>query len=263
MNDARLSMPFAHISSLLPDLRMLTLAVLSGVLAAVWVPLVAHAQGTLPTFIRDAESQLEDGRSTLDLDSLSAARSAFQSCVQQDSSNARCYYDLGRTDSYIAQAIERHKDKSAAQRALDSGIENMQRSIAIDASSADSHALLADLYGRKIGLGGMFAAMRFGPKAEAEAKRALELDVNNPQAYVVLGRKLLYSPKTFGGDVDKAIESFRKSTTVAPHYDEGFVWLAIAYIKKGDSGAAKMALDEALRLNSRSAVAQEMRLAMK
>jgi tetratricopeptide (TPR) repeat protein len=263
MNGARLSMPFTRISSLFPCVRLLTLTFCLGALAVICVPLEADAQGTLPTFIRDAESQLEDGRSTLNLDSLSAARSGFQSCVQQDPNNARCYYDLGRTDSYIAQAKERHKEKAAAQHALDSGIENIQRSIAIDTSSADSHALLADLFGRKIGLGGMFAAMRFGPKAEAEAKRALELDINNPQAYVVLGRKLLYSPKAFGGDVDKAIESFRKSTTVAPHYDEGFVWLAIAYAKKGDSGAEKAALDEALRLNSRSSVAQEMRLAMK
>src|SRR5215471_6187745 len=157
MNGAKLSMPFARTSSFFPCVRILTHAVLSGVLVAVCVPLAADAQGTLLTFIRDAESQLEDGRSTLDLDSLSAARSAFQSCVQQDPNSARCYYDLGRTDSYIAQAKERHKDKAAAQHALDSGVENIQRSIVLDDSSANSHALLADLYGRKIGLGGMFA----------------------------------------------------------------------------------------------------------
>ena len=241
--------------------RIPILAVVSGVLSVLCI--VADAQGTLPTFIRDADSQLEEGRSTLDIDTLLAARRGFQSCVQQDPNNARCYYDLGRTDSYLAKVKERYKDKAAAQHALDSGIENVQRSIVLDDSSADSHALLADLYGRKIGFGGMFAAMRYGPKAEAEAKRALQLDVNNPQVYVVLGRRQLYSPKAFGGDADKAIESFRKSTTVAPHYDEGFVWLAIAYVKKGDSGAAKTALDEALRLNTRSAVALEMRSAMK
>jgi tetratricopeptide (TPR) repeat protein len=109
----------------------------------------------------------------------------------------------------------------------------------------------------------MLTGMPYGPKADAETRRALQLDANNPRIYVVLGRKQLYSPKIFGGDVDKAIESFRKSTTLDPHYDEGFVWLAIAYGRKGDSGAAKAALDEALRLNPKNVIAKEIRSTMK
>jgi Flp pilus assembly protein TadD len=67
----------------------------------------------------------------------------------------------------------------------------------------------------------------------------------------------------FGGDIEKAIESFRKATTVDPHSDEGFVWLAIAYGKKGDSNSAKAAVDEALRLNNRNVIAWEIRSAMR
>ena len=111
-------------------------------------------------------------------------------------------------------------------------IGNTERSIVCNEGSADAHALLADLYGRKIGYSGMLTGMRYGPKAEAETRRALQLDANNPRIYVVLGRRQLYSPKIFGGDVDKAIESFRKSTTLDPYYDEGFVWLAIALGRK-------------------------------
>jgi Tfp pilus assembly protein PilF len=67
----------------------------------------------------------------------------------------------------------------------------------------------------------------------------------------------------FGGDIDKAIESFQKATIVDPHYDEGFVWLAIAYNKKGNSASAKLAVDEALRLNSRNVIAREIRSAIR
>lgn len=123
---------------------------------------------------------------------------------------------------------------------------------------ADVHALLADLYESKIGYGGMLAAMRYGSKNEAETQRALQLDRNNPRAYAVLGRRQLYSPKMFGGGVNQAIESFRKSTIVDPHYDEGFVWLAIAYNKKEDLTDTRMALNKPLRLNSRSAIVKEI-----
>ena len=79
----------------------------------------------------------------------------------------------------------------------------------------------------------------------------------------MIGRRHLYSPRIFGGDIEKAIESFRKATTVDPRSDEGFVWLAIAYGKKGDSMAAKTAADEALRLNNRNVIAREIRSAIR
>jgi tetratricopeptide (TPR) repeat protein len=231
--------------------------------AGAGVPGAAKAQESLPAAISDAERQLEDGRSTLNENTLIVARQSFEWCTHQYVNDSRCFYDLGRTDSYVTQVKERQKDKKGLQQALDSAIRNTERSIVCNEGSADARALLADLYGRKIGYGGMLTGMRYGPKAEAETRRALQLDANNPRIYVVLGRRQLYSPKIFGGDVDKAIESFRKSTTLDPHYDEGFVWLAIAYGKKGDSGAAKAALDEALRLNPQSVIAKEIRSTMK
>jgi Flp pilus assembly protein TadD len=63
----------------------------------------------------------------------------------------------------------------------------------------------------------------------------------------------------FGGDIEKAIESFRKATIVDPHYDESFVWLAIAYDKEGDARSARVAVEEALRLKSRNVIAREVR----
>ena len=71
----------------------------------------------------------------------------------------------------------------------------------------------------------------------------MELDRNDPRIYVVLGRRQLYAPRVFGGDIEKAIESFRKATIVDPHYGEAFVWLAIAYDKKRDASSAKIAVE--------------------
>lgn len=224
---------------------------------------VSQAQRNLSPMIRDAEEQVEEGRTTLDEKTLMAARQVFERCAQEGGNRAWCYYDLGRTDSYLIQAREHSGNRKGALEALDSGIENVRRSVELDDNFADSHALLADLYGRKIGYGGVLAGMKYGSKAEAELSRAMQLDSGDPRIYVVQGRRELYSPKMFGGDIDKAIESFRKSTTINPKYDEGFVWLAIACDKKGDRDAAKAAVAEALRLNSRSVFAKETESSMK
>jgi hypothetical protein len=159
------------------------------------VPGAAKAQESLTAAISDAERQLEDGRSTLNENTLIVARRSFESCTHQYVNDSRCFYDLGRTDSYMIQVKERQKDKKGLHQALDSPITNTERSIFCNEGSADAHALLADLYGRKIAYGGMLTGMRYGPKAEAETRRALQMDATNPRIYVVLGRRQLYSPR--------------------------------------------------------------------
>jgi len=60
----------------------------------------------------------------------------------------------------------------------------------------------------------------------------------------------------FGGDIDKAVENFRKATQLDPSSDEDFVWLAVAYRKSGDSASAEKALQQAMLRNPRSAFAK-------
>jgi tetratricopeptide (TPR) repeat protein len=212
---------------------------------------------SIAELMQRGEHDLEEGRSTLEERALTSARQTFEECVHLDGKKARCFYDLARTDSYLVKVADARHDKQAV-RWLDSAIENVKRSIDLNDQSSDAHALLADLYGSKISFGGAFAGMKYGPKANDETRRAFQLDANNPRAYAVIGRKYLYAPKIFGGDLDKAIESFRKATEVDPRGDEAFVWLAIAYRKKGDTMRAQAAIKEAAQLNGRSAFAKRI-----
>ena len=61
----------------------------------------------------------------------------------------------------------------------------------------------------------------------------------------------------FGGDVDKAIASFRKAIELDPKSDEDYVWLAIACRKKSDTACADQAIQDALRLNPAQRLRQE------
>ena len=142
------------------------------------------------------------------------------------------------------------KDKKAAGVAVDKAIDAAQRSIHLQDNSADAHSLLADLYGRKISLGNaMFAGPKFGPKVKEENAKAVALDDKNARVWASLGRQYLMTPKTFGGDVAKAIESFKKSVALDPQQDETYVWLAKAYHRQGDKAKARDALQHALALN--------------
>lgn len=201
---------------------------------------------------------LNQGRTTQDQGTLSAAREDFRKLIEDHPNQDLYWYLLARTDAYRCQAYRAQGDKKNAEHALDEAIRNAQEALTINDNSADAHSLLADLYGEKIGFGmAMFAGPRYGPKVQQENRRALALDASNPRVYASLGRQYLEAPKMYGGDVDKAIESFRKSTQLDPKSDEAFVWLAIALRKKGDQAGAQQALQEALKLNPQSAFAQQ------
>jgi tetratricopeptide (TPR) repeat protein len=207
--------------------------------------------------LAEGQRLLEEARTTLDDGALTSAQNYFTHLTQQHRDNALYFYQLARADSYRSSGSSHRGEKKKAERALDDAMAAVQQALKLDEKSADAHSLLADLYGRKIGFGiGMFAGPKYGPKVQAENKRAQELDANNPRVMASLGRQYLEAPHMFGGDIDKAIASFRKSIELDPESDETYVWLAIALRKKGDASGAEQALAEALRLNSRSVFAK-------
>ena len=207
--------------------------------------------------VLDAGLQLlDEGRTTLKEDALNRARDHFLKLTRENPSNALYFYELARVDYYRSSSVRGSKGNKAAAAVLDQAIADAQEALKLDEHSAVAHSLLADLYGNKIGLGvGFMLGARFGPKVDAENKRALELDSNNPQVLASLGRQYLHAPKMFGGDLDKAIANLQKSIDRDPTADETYVWLAITYRKKGDAAAANKALDEALQRNPRSVFA--------
>jgi tetratricopeptide (TPR) repeat protein len=199
---------------------------------------------------------LEEGRTTLTDKSLGEARDHFLKLTQKNPGSAVYLYELARVDYYRCNSADGRGDKKDAMAAMDAAISEALQSLKVNEASADAHSLLADLYGRRIGLGGFMAGAHFGPKVAAENKRAVELEANNPRVLASLGRQYLQAPKMFGGDVDKAVASLQKSLQLDPKADETLIWLAIAERKKGDTAAANQALDQALQLNPRSVFAQ-------
>jgi len=82
----------------------------------------------------------------------------------------------------------------------------------------------------------------------------MALDDKNPRVWASLGRQYLMTPKMFGGDVPKAIESFQKSLAFDTSPDETWVWLAKAFQKQGDtsqstgSGTTRLVIESGISL---------------
>lgn len=208
-------------------------------------------------FVRAAEDplagQVEAARKTRDEKQLTALKVQLEQQIAQNGSDAALFLDLARVESYLLDVYEMRKDKKPEVALIDKAIEAAQRSISLNDKSADTHSLLADLYGRRIILGnGMFAGPKFGPKVKEENAKAMALDDKNPRVWASLGRQYLMAPKMFGGDVAKAVESFQKSLEIDNAQDETWVWLAKAFQKQGDKSKAHDAIQHALSLSPNS-----------
>jgi tetratricopeptide (TPR) repeat protein len=202
---------------------------------------------------------IEAARRTRDEAQLQSLKAQLEQRIAQYPKDAKAQYQLAEVQGYLADAYELRKEKKQASAAVDKAIEAAQHSIQLDDKSADAHSLLADLYGRKIGLGnGMFAGPHFGPKVKDENQRAMALDDKDPRVWASLGRQYLLAPKMFGGDLSKAIDSFQKSLSIDPQQDDTYVWLAKAYQKQGDHAKASEAIQHALQLNPQNPLAHHV-----
>jgi len=222
-------------------------------LAAGCVALLSIASG-VPASVSAADDPLgaavEAARKTHDEKQLQSLKAQLEQMIAQNPNDAGIYLELAKVHEYFLDVYEMRKDKKAAGEAVDKAIEAAQRSIQLNDRSADAHSLLADLYGRKISLGNaMFAGPKFGPKVKEENAKAMALDDKNPRVWASLGRQYLMTPKMFGGDVTKAIDSFQKSLAIDSSQDETWVWLARAFQKQGDRAKARDAVQHAVALN--------------
>src|ERR1700674_3566259 len=196
---------------------------------------------------------VESARKTRDEKQLTSLKAQLEQEAAQNANDAVPFLNLAKVHFYLLDVYEMRKDKKAAGEAVDKAIDAAQRSIQLNDKSGDAHSLLADLYGRKISLGNaMFAGPKFGPKVKEENAKAMAVDDKNPRVWASLGRQYLMTPKMFGGDVAKSIESFQKSLAFDTSQDETWVWLAKAFQKQGDTSKAREAVQHALSLNPTS-----------
>lgn len=81
------------------------------------------------------------------------------------------------------------------------------------------NAYKSAFYGYRVGLNKLQAPF-IGPKSVESAKKAIELDKNNPYGYIQIGNSEFYMPSIFGGSKTVALENFKKAENLMERNSE-------------------------------------------
>ena len=143
-------------------------------------------------------------------------------------------------------ALELGKKPDAAT-AAEAGIRLARLLVEQQPDVAENHRLLGTLCGQIIPAN-LVSAFQYARCAREEVETSLRLDPKSPWAHLSRGVGNYYLPEAFGGGVSKAIEDFRRATTLRADFPDAWLWLGIALRKNGDNTGARAALAKAREL---------------
>jgi tetratricopeptide (TPR) repeat protein len=108
---------------------------------------------------------------------------------------------------YIAWCVDNKESKQAKEylALAEKNIEILEKG---NFELSMLNAYKSAFYGYKIGLN-KFQAPFIGPKSVDCAKKAIQLDKNNPFGYIQIGNSEFYMPAAFGGSKTVALENFK------------------------------------------------------
>ena len=120
---------------------------------------------------------------------------------------------------------------------------------------SEGHAFLGALIAMEIGLSPA-KAIFLGPGSSNHIEKAIELNANNPSAWVEMGNMRFHAPSLFGGDKEEAIICFKKAIELFDRkaslrkdnwlYLHAWVWLAKAYEETGNMEQARKSYEKVL-----------------
>ena len=138
---------------------------------------------------------------------------------------------------------------------LDDAVNLLTSDLEADDGNAESHALLASVYGMQID--SAWKGMTLGRRASQASARAVELAPGNPRVLLQDGVGKLHTPRIFGGGTDRAeamlrraLAAFRTEPRDRPWPRWGLIdtyaWLGQISIERDDLAAARRYYEQAL-----------------
>jgi len=161
---------------------------------------------------------------------------------------ADAYERVAQLNLWLCEAGHVNNDNKTVKQGAQDGIAAAEKAVALNSNSSEAHRLNGDLTGELIGVVFM-GGMRHGKHAGDEFDKAIQLDPNNAEAYTGRAIGYFFTPSTFGGSKDKAVEYLQKALSINPNLGRAHIWLAQVYQLEGKHEDAQREINEALRID--------------
>jgi len=154
------------------------------------LPFRARAQETANERFEVGIFEFRAAYQAWDADSFAAAAKLFRQAHAEDRSTVDALYWLGVAEFHRAIQLGTLPSSRANTEqiafSLDAAVEALQALLKLDDRHAESHALLGTIYGIKID-GNWLRALRYGPRVQKHAKKAMEFGAGNPRVQYLMG----------------------------------------------------------------------------
>lgn len=130
-------------------------------------------------------------------DGFTKAAELFGKAAKQEPTSAAYKYWEGVSHFHRMLQIESRpggKGSPKAKSAMEAALAAFEGALELDADNAESHALVATIFGMKIH-SNMLNAVRYGPMLQQHQKEAVRLGAKNPRVKYLVGVGLLHTAK--------------------------------------------------------------------
>lgn len=145
------------------------------------------------------------------------------------------YYYASLSKTYVSFLTD---DKSKVDEILDGAQKLADKADSIAPNNSEIVLLKSMILGGRIMVDPMNRGMQYGMQAGALTTQSIQLNPENPRAYLLMGQSLFYTPEQFGGGKDKACvmlqtskekyEAFTPATEIDPNWGKDMMLQLIA-----------------------------------
>jgi len=144
----------------------------------------------------------------------------------------------------------RYQEGSFSRQGNERAIGFYRRAVAIDPGFAEAYARMANMYDLRSRFGWSDDNVRDRKMALQFARKAIDLDANDPYSYWTLGR-ILSRDQDGGGALSESVNALERAINLNPNYADAYAYLSLIYLGIGKPDEALSAIQTAMRLNPR------------
>jgi Flp pilus assembly protein TadD len=167
------------------------------------------------------------------------------------------YERVAQLAFWLCEAGHVNNDNKVVKQAAQDGIVAAEKAVSLEPNSSEAHRLNGELTGELIPTVFM-GGMRHGKHAGDELDKAIQLDPKNAEAYAGRAIGYFFTPSTFGGSKEKAVEFLLKSIALDPSLGRAHILLAQFYAAQGKHEDAQHEINEALRIDPNRRFAKDI-----